>query len=48
MLFVIFHVLTLTWNKPASRSQGCGIRYYRWTGRKLVLLKETPIQKNAA
>src|SRR5262249_26767598 len=31
------------WKNGAERYQGCAIRYYRWTGRQLKLLKETPI-----
>ena len=31
------------WKNGAERYQGCAIRYYRWTGRRLKLLKETPI-----
>jgi hypothetical protein len=36
------------WKKGAGRNKGCAIRYYRRTGRRLVLLKERPISKNAA
>jgi hypothetical protein len=36
------------WNNGTERYRGCAIRYYRWTGRRLVLLKETPISNNAA
>jgi hypothetical protein len=36
------------WKNGTERYRGCAIRYYRWTGRRLVLLKETPISNNAA
>gem|GEM_PF-1376838 len=32
----------------AERNKGCAVRYYRWTGRQLILLKEAPVSKNAA
>ena len=32
----------------AGRNKGCAVRYYRWTGRRLILLKEAPVSKNAA
>jgi hypothetical protein len=36
------------WKNGAERYKGCAIRYYRWTGRRLVLVKERPISKTAA
>ena len=31
------------WKNGAERYEGCAIRYYRWTGSRLKLLKEIPI-----
>jgi hypothetical protein len=32
------------WGKSAGLRDGCAIRYYRWTGRRLALLKEVPLR----
>jgi hypothetical protein len=32
------------WGKGAGRKERCAIRYYRWTGRRLALLKEVPLR----
>lgn len=31
------------WKNGVERYKGCAIRYYRWAGRRLALLKEVPI-----
>lgn len=31
------------WNNGAEHYKGCAVRYYRWTGRRLMVLKEVPI-----
>jgi hypothetical protein len=36
------------WKNGAEDYKGCAVRYYRWTGRRLVLLKEVPMRNNAA
>ena len=30
--------------KGGERGEGCAIRYYRWTGRRLAFLKKTPLR----
>ena len=52
--FLLFRIdsslLILLSNRPRFHNglglyKGCAIRYYRWTGSRLVLIKETPTQK---
>lgn len=36
------------WKNGTEHNKGCAVRYYRWTGRRLALIKEIPISKDGA
>jgi len=55
LYFRVDSLLLILIGSPPSLKKGaepdyrsCAVRYYRWTGRRLVLLKEVPIRKSAA
>jgi len=43
LLVVVGNLVAYEKAGAVERYQGCAVRYYRWTGRKLVLVRKTPI-----